>query len=102
MHNFKQKKGTCQNLLQKIFKLVNCLNIKVIDTYLTIIFKVGLHPYILLLIVGMKWETLIEHKETMVVIYEEMGPRGYNYFFIISHNQNGVCMNTIDSNHSNW
>jgi hypothetical protein len=49
----------------------------------------------------MKWETLIEHKEAMVVIYEEIGSKGYNYFFIISHNQTGVCMNTTNSNHSN-
>lgn len=49
----------------------------------------------------MMWETLIEHKETMVVIYKEIGPKGYNYFFTISHNQNGICMNITKSNHSN-
>ncbi len=96
-----KKKEHVKVYYKQIFKLVNCLQIKATDKYLTIIFKVGLHPYVLLLIVDMKWETLIEHKEAMVVIYEEIGPKGYNYFFIISHNQNGVCMNITDSNHSN-
>ncbi len=49
----------------------------------------------------MKWETSIEHKEVMVVIYEEIGPTCCNYFFTISQNQNGVCMNTTYSNHNN-
>jgi hypothetical protein len=67
-----KKKEHVKVYYKQIFKLANCLQIKVTNTYLTIIFKVGLHRYILLLIVGMKWETLIEHKEAMVVTMKKL------------------------------
>jgi hypothetical protein len=47
--------------------LANCLHIKVIDTYLTIVFKASLHPYIQLSIDGMKHEALIKYKEVVVI-----------------------------------
>jgi len=56
--------GVCQSLLQTYFKLTNCLQIKTTDTYIIIIFWVGLHPYICLSIARIKRKTLIEHKES--------------------------------------
>jgi len=92
--------GACQSLLRTYFKLTNCLQIKTTDTYITIIFRVGLHPYMWLSTFIIKRKTLIEHKEN--VICEESGPKFYKKKFGNSNKHNGVQSNTIDSNCNNW
>jgi hypothetical protein len=64
-------------------KLANCLQVKTIDVFLTIVFRVGLLPYLGLAIVGMKRNTLIEQKE-IVVVCEENGPISSSYNVILT------------------
>jgi hypothetical protein len=64
-------------------KLTNCLQVKTINVFLTTIFKAGLLPYLKLTIVGMKKDTLIEHKE-VVVVCEENGPINLSYNVLLT------------------
>jgi hypothetical protein len=66
-----------------MLKLTNFLQVKTIDVILTIIFKVGLLPYLRLAIIGMKRNTLIEHKE-VVIICEESGPISMSYNVLLT------------------
>jgi hypothetical protein len=50
--------------------------------FLTTIFEASLQPYLRLTIVGMTRDTLIKHKE-VVVIYEESRPIITNYNILI-------------------
>jgi hypothetical protein len=61
-----------------MLKLTNYLHVKTIDVFLTTIFKVGLLPYLILTITSMKRNTLIKHKEA-VIICEENGLVNLNY-----------------------
>ncbi len=58
---------------ERLLKLTNCLQVKATNVSFTIILKVGLLPYLRLATASMKRNTLIEHKET-VVVCEESGP----------------------------
>ncbi len=66
-----------------MLKLTNCLQVKTINVFLTTIFKAGLLPYLKLTIVGMKKDTLIEHKE-VVVVCEENGPINLSYNVLLT------------------
>ncbi len=68
---------------ERLLKLANCLQVKTIDVFLTIVFRVGLLPYLGLAIVGMKRNTLIEQKE-IVVVCEENGPISSSYNVILT------------------
>jgi hypothetical protein len=48
LHNIKQKDDEWVEVYYEIILrcVANCLHIKLINTYLTIFFKIGLHPYI--------------------------------------------------------
>jgi hypothetical protein len=59
-------------------KLANCLQVKAIYVFLTIVFKENLLPYLKLTITCVKKDTLIEHKEA-VVVCEESGLISLNY-----------------------
>jgi hypothetical protein len=56
----------CEHLL----KLVNCLQIKAVYVFFTIVFKANLLPYLKLATTCVKKDTLIEHKEAIVVCEE--------------------------------
>jgi hypothetical protein len=60
-----------------LLKLANYLQVKVIDVFLIIVFRIGLLPY-LRLITSMKRDTLIEHKE-VVIAHEESGHVSLSY-----------------------
>ncbi len=47
-------------------EIANCLEVKTIDVFLTIVFRIGLLPY-LILTTAMKQDTLIKHNEAVVV-----------------------------------
>jgi len=49
-----------------LVEIVNCLQVKTIDVFLIIVFRIGLLPYLGLTTTGMKQDTLIEHKEVVV------------------------------------
>ncbi len=55
---------------EKILKLINSLQQKTIDSFLTIIFRSKLQPYLCVVIKGMKKETLQQHKEVALVCEE--------------------------------
>jgi hypothetical protein len=56
-----------------LLKLTNCLQVRATNIFLTIVFKASLLLYLRLVIVHMRINTLIEHKE-IVVVCEERGP----------------------------
>jgi hypothetical protein len=56
-----------------ILKLVNCLQHKANDSQLTIFFRVGLVPYLRVVALCMKPNSLFEHKEVGVTCEESMG-----------------------------
>jgi hypothetical protein len=55
-----------------ILKLANCFQHKVNDNLLTTFFWARLVPYLWITIIGMKWDTLFEHKKIMVTCEETM------------------------------
>jgi hypothetical protein len=55
---------------ERLLKLANSLQHRIIDSFLTTIFIFGLQPYLCITIVGMKKETLLQHKETTLVCEE--------------------------------
>jgi len=66
-----------------MLKLTNCLQVKIIDVSFTTILKVGLLPYLILTTRGMKRDTSIKHKETIVAC-EESGPISLNYNVLLN------------------
>ncbi len=62
---------TVEVYYKRWLKLVNCLQVKATNVFLTTIFRVGLEPYLRL--TSMARNTFLKHKE-VVVIYEESGP----------------------------
>jgi len=50
-----------------LIEIVNCLQVKTINVFLVVVFRIGLLPYLGLTTMGMKQDTLIEHKEAIVV-----------------------------------
>jgi hypothetical protein len=50
-----------------LLKLTNCSHVKTTYVFITIVLITSLLPYLQLTIVGIKWNTLIEHKEVVVV-----------------------------------
>jgi len=57
----------CWGLLWTPIEIANCLQVKTIDVFLTIDFRIGLLPYLGLTTTGMKQFALIEQKEAIVV-----------------------------------
>jgi hypothetical protein len=57
----------CWGLLWTYVEITNYLQVIKKDVFLTIIFKIGLLPCFKLITIGMKQDTLIEHKETVVI-----------------------------------
>jgi hypothetical protein len=64
-------------------KLANCLHGKATYVFLTTIFKASLLPYLRLATAGLKKNTLIEHKKTIVVC-EESGHVSLNYNVLLT------------------
>jgi hypothetical protein len=85
LHNIQQQ--TIEHVevyYERLLKLDNCLQVKAIDVFLTTLFRTCLLLYLKLTIVGMKRDTLIEHKE-VVVVCEESGLVTLSYNFPINH-----------------
>jgi hypothetical protein len=55
---------------ERLLKLANSLQHKIINNFLTIIFKYGLQPYLHVTRASMKKKTLQQHKETALVCEE--------------------------------
>ncbi len=58
---------------KRILKLANCLQHKAKDNLLTIFYRVGLVPYLKVATIGMKCNSLFEHKEIAITCEERMG-----------------------------
>jgi hypothetical protein len=72
-----------------LLKLANCLQVKTINVFFTINFKVGLQPYFRLATIGMMRDTLIKHKE---VTCEENELVITNYNVLISTRVQTGCI----------
>jgi hypothetical protein len=55
---------------ERSLKLANNLQHKTTNSFLIIVFRFGLQPYLCLVIKGMKRETLQQHKEVALVCEE--------------------------------
>jgi len=69
----------CWGLLWTPIEIINCLQVKTIDSFLTIVFRIGLLPYLILTTMVMKQDTLIEHKEAIVGCDKESGLVNLSY-----------------------
>jgi len=78
---------------ERLLKSTNCLLVRTIDVFPTTIFRVGLLPY-LILTTNMKWDTLIEHKE-IVIVCEENGPISLNYNVLLTTLEANVVTKSI-------
>jgi hypothetical protein len=66
---------------KRILKLANCLQYKANDRLFTIIFRDSFIPYLRVATVGIKRNSLFEHKEVAVTCEESMGnPTEYQKF----------------------
>lgn len=73
LHTIKQGLSeVVKECCEQILKLENCLQHKVDDHMLATFYRVGLLPYFYIAIVSMKWDTPIEHKESMVFFEENL------------------------------
>ncbi len=75
-------------------KLVNYLQVRVIDVFFTIFFRVGLLPYLRLAITGMKRNNLIKHKE-VVVVCEERGLVSLSYNALLTTPKANVVVKLV-------
>jgi hypothetical protein len=71
-----------------MLKLTNYLQVRATIVFLTIVFKVTLLPYLKLATTCMKRNTLIEHKE-VIIVCEESGHVSMNY---------NVLLTTLEAN----
>ncbi len=55
-----------------IQKLVHGLQVPTIDSFVTIMFRTSIQSYLIIVIVGMKWSRLQQHKEAMMLCEEGM------------------------------
>jgi hypothetical protein len=69
------------------------LQVKVIDGFFTIVFRISLLPYFKLTTIVMKWNTLIEHKE--VVVCEENGCVSLSYNGLLTPSKVNVVTKLI-------
>jgi len=78
LKNLQQQVGEWVDIYYEgLLKLANYLQVKVIGVFLTMIFKASLQPYFELATICMTRDTLIKHKEA-IVICEESGLIIYN------------------------
>jgi len=84
LQNIQQQTAKCVEVYYKhLLKLANCLHVRTIDVFLTIVFKACLLPYLRLTTISMKKNALIEHKED-VVVCEESGLVNMNYNVLLT------------------
>ncbi len=68
---------------EHLLKLTNCLHVRTTYVFLTTIFRASLLPYLRLTTAGVKKDSLIEHKE-VVVVCEESGPISLSYNVLLT------------------
>ncbi len=77
-----------------MLKPTNCLQVKTIDVFLSTIFKACLLPYLRLETTCMRRNTLIEHKEA-VVVGEESGHVSLNYNVLLTTIETSTIVNHV-------
>ncbi len=84
MKNLQQQVGEREDVYYKcLLKLTNQLHARTTYVFLTIVFKASLLPYLILTIVGVKRDTLMEHKEAIIVC-QESGHVSLNYNYLLT------------------
>jgi hypothetical protein len=95
MQNIQQQIVECVKVYyEHLLKLINYLHVKPIYVFFTIVFRASLLPYLRLVIGNMKRNTLIEHKE-VVIVCEESGPVNMNYNALLTTPKANVRMKPI-------
>jgi hypothetical protein len=95
MQNIQQQIVECVKVYyEHLLKFTNCLHVKPIDIFFTIVFRASLLPYLKLAITSMKRNILIEHKE-VVIICEESGPISMNYNVLLTTTKANVRIKPI-------
>jgi hypothetical protein len=69
----------CWRLLWTLVEIVNCLQVKTTYVFHTTVFRIRLLLYLKLTTTRMKQDTLIEHKEVVVVCDQESDHVNLNY-----------------------
>jgi hypothetical protein len=83
LKNFQQQVGKWVKVYYKcLLKVANSVQVKANNVILNIIFKASLQPYLILATIGMTKDTMIKHKEA-IVICEENEPSIANYNALI-------------------
>jgi hypothetical protein len=77
-----------------MLKLTNCLHVKVTNVFLPTVFKASLLPYLRLTLVGTKKNTLIRHKQAIVVC-EESGHVSSNYNAMLTTLKANIVVKSI-------
>jgi hypothetical protein len=67
-----EKNDRVEVYYDRLLKLANSLQHRTIDNFLITIFRYRLQPYLHVAIVGMKRETLQQHKEVVLVCEERI------------------------------
>jgi len=67
LQTFNNKLLNVLRLLWKPIEITNCLQVRTTNVFFIIVFRIRLLPYLGLTTTGMKQDTLIEHKEVVVV-----------------------------------
>jgi hypothetical protein len=75
-------------------KLVKCLHVRAINVFFTIVFKACLLPYLRLATISLKRNTLIEHKE-VVIVCEESGLVSVSYNALLTTPKANVVVNLV-------
>jgi hypothetical protein len=95
LRNIQQQTAKCVKVYYEcLLKLVNSLQVRTIDVFFTIVFKVGLLPYLRLIITSMKRNTLINHKEA-IVICEESGHVSLSYNVLLTTPQANIVVKLV-------
>jgi len=79
----------CWGLLWTLIEIANCLQVKTTNVFLIVVFRIWLLPYLGLTTTIMKQDTLIEHKEVIVVCDYESGPINLSYNVLATNHIKG-------------
>ncbi len=94
MWNIQQQTNERVKVYYECLLKLTCLQIRATYVFITTTFKVGLLPYLRLANVGMRRNTLIKHKE-VVVVCEESGPNSLNYNVLLTTPEANIIIKLV-------
>ncbi len=94
MQNIQQTIKHVEVYYEHLLKLTNYLQVRTTNVFLTTVFRAGLLPYLKLTTTRMKRDTLIEHKE-VVVVCEENGPVSLSFNVLLTTPETNTVVKPI-------